>query len=75
MKEQCGRSVGRDDNRSADAAHFAARYVRVFLTCRACRHQRNADLQALVDAGRGDLPFTRLRPDAGPDASVERRGG
>jgi len=32
---------------------LAARYVRVVLTCWLCRHQRDADLQTLVDAGRG----------------------
>jgi hypothetical protein len=26
-----------------------------------CRHQRDADLQALVDAGRGDVPLVNLR--------------
>ena len=32
-----------------------ARYVRVLVWCKACRHQRDADLQALIDAGRGDV--------------------
>jgi transposase-like protein len=27
----------------------------------ACRHRRNADLQGLVDAGRGDVPLVHLR--------------
>jgi len=27
----------------------------------ACRHQREVDLQALVDAGRGDVPLIKLR--------------
>jgi len=40
---------------------LAARYVRVVLTCCSCRHQRDADLQALVDAGRGDVPLIHLR--------------
>jgi hypothetical protein len=40
---------------------LAARYVRVVLTCWSCRHQRDADLQALVDAGRGDVPLIHLR--------------
>ena len=26
-----------------------------------CRHRRDADLQGLVDAGRGDVPLVRLR--------------
>jgi hypothetical protein len=38
-----------------------ARCIRVVLTCRACHHQQDADLQALVDAGRGDVPLIRLR--------------
>ena len=29
---------------------LAARYVRVLLTCRSCQQQRDADLQALIDA-------------------------
>ena len=40
---------------------LAARYVRVLLTCWHCRHQRDADLQSLIDSGRGDVPLTRLR--------------
>jgi len=38
-----------------------ARYVRVLVWCKSCRHRRDADLQALVDAGRGDVPLVRLR--------------
>jgi len=40
---------------------LAARYVRVVLTCWSCRHQRDADLAALIDAGRGDVPLIQLR--------------
>ena len=40
---------------------LAARYVRVLLTCRSCQHQRDADLQALIDAGHGDVPLRSLR--------------
>jgi len=29
--------------------------------CKSCRHQREVDLQALVDSGRGDVPLIRLR--------------
>ena len=36
-------------------------YVRVLLTCKACHHQREADLQGLIDAGRGDVPLIELR--------------
>ena len=38
-----------------------ARYVRVLVWCKSCRHRRDADLQALVDAGRGDVPLIHLR--------------
>ena len=40
---------------------LAARYVRVPVFCNSCRHQADADLQAIVDAGRGDVPLTELR--------------
>jgi hypothetical protein len=36
-------------------------YVRMLVFCNSCRHQADADLQALVDAGRGDVPLTELR--------------
>jgi hypothetical protein len=35
-------------------------YVRVLVFCNSCRHQADADLQAIVDAGRGDVPLTEL---------------
>jgi hypothetical protein len=35
--------------------------VRVLVFCKSCRHQADADLQALVNAGRGDVPLTELR--------------
>jgi hypothetical protein len=40
---------------------LAARNVTVRLWCKSCRHQADADLQALVDAGRGDVPLIDLR--------------
>jgi hypothetical protein len=33
----------------------------VAVRCSACRHRANADLQALIDSGRGDAPLIRLR--------------
>jgi uncharacterized Zn finger protein len=36
-------------------------YVRVLVFCKSCRHQAEADLQAIVEAGRGDVPLTQLR--------------
>lgn len=38
-----------------------AGYVRVVVWCKACKHQREADLPALVDAGKGDVPLRELR--------------
>jgi hypothetical protein len=38
-----------------------ARYGRVLVWCKACRRQADADLQAIVDAGRGDVPLVELR--------------
>jgi hypothetical protein len=38
-----------------------AEYGRVHLSCRACQRQRDADLQALVDTGRGDVQLVELR--------------
>ena len=35
--------------------------VRVLVFCKSCRHQADADLQASVDAGRGNVPLTELR--------------
>ena len=37
------------------------RYVRVLVFCNSCRYQADADLQAIIDAGRGDGPLTGLR--------------
>ena len=36
-------------------------YVRVLVFCNSCRHQADADLQAIVKSGRGDMPLTELR--------------
>ena len=39
-----------------------ARYVSLLVWCKGgCRHQADADLQKLIDAGRGDVPLTQLR--------------
>jgi hypothetical protein len=40
---------------------LAARYVRVLVFCRSCRHQADADLQAIVESGGGDVPLSELR--------------
>ncbi len=34
---------------------------RLLVWCKACRRQEGADLQRLVDAGRGDVPLVQLR--------------
>jgi hypothetical protein len=39
---------------------LAAQHLRLALTCRACLHRTDADLQSLVDAGRGDRPVIGL---------------
>jgi hypothetical protein len=36
-------------------------YVRVLVFCNSCRHQADADLPAIVESGRGDVPLTELR--------------
>ena len=37
-----------------------ARYVSLLVWCKGgCQHQAEADLQALIDAGRGDVPLIR----------------
>jgi hypothetical protein len=32
---------------------------RVHVWCKACRHAKDADLAALIEAGRGDVPLVR----------------
>jgi hypothetical protein len=36
-------------------------YVRLLLTCGSCRRSRDADLQGLIEAGRGDVPPVNLK--------------
>jgi hypothetical protein len=38
-----------------------AGYVRVLVWCKACRHRADADLPALISAGRGDTLLRELR--------------
>jgi len=38
-----------------------SRYACVLVWCKACCHQREADLQRLVDTGKGDVPLIKLR--------------
>jgi hypothetical protein len=52
----------RDDHHELPTPRTTLRtgYVRVLVWCKACRHRRDADLQALIDAGRGDVPLIHL---------------
>ena len=50
-----------------------ARYVALLMWCKACRHQAEADLQALVDAGKGDVPLKDLRFGAAGAAAISPR--
>jgi hypothetical protein len=38
-----------------------AAFVRVLVWCKACRHQADADLPALIAVGYGDVSLRRLR--------------
>jgi ribosomal protein L44E len=40
---------------------LAAKRLRLAVSCDRCEHERDADLQALIDGGRGDVPCNRLR--------------
>jgi hypothetical protein len=37
------------------------RWLCLFVWCKACHHQAPADLQAIIDAGRGDVPVKDLK--------------
>jgi hypothetical protein len=50
-----------DDALPTARTTLRAGYVRVLVFCNSCRHQADADLQASVDGGRGDVPLTELR--------------
>jgi hypothetical protein len=62
-------SVGRiepvmpDDDNDLPTARTTLQtgYVRLLLTCRSCLRSRDADLQGLTNAGRGDVPLVNLR--------------
>ena len=41
--------------------HLQADWLVVLVWCKACHYQAPADLQAIVDAGRGDEPLKDLR--------------
>jgi len=45
---------------------------RVLVWCKACKHQAEADLQHLIDDGRGDVPLIKLRYQCSNCASGSR---
>ena len=50
-----------DDTFPTPRSTLRVGYVEVRIWCTACRHRAAADLQALVDTGRGDVPLKDLR--------------
>ena len=40
---------------------LAARFLLLRVRCRSCQHAADADLQKLIDQGRGDVPVVKLR--------------
>jgi hypothetical protein len=54
----------REDALPTPRTALRTRYVRVLAFCNSCRHQADADLGAIVAAGRGDMPLTE-RPNYG----------
>jgi hypothetical protein len=55
-------SYGRPHDDGLPTARTALRtgWMRVLVICNSCRHQADADLQAIVESGRGDMPLTEL---------------
>jgi transposase-like protein len=51
----------REDALPTPRTALRTRYVRVLVFCNSCRHQADADLGAIVAAGRGDMPLSELR--------------
>ena len=56
-------SYGRPHDDGIPTARTARRtgYERVLVICNSCRHQAEADLQAIVESGRGDVPLIELQ--------------
>jgi hypothetical protein len=65
LKDPTGEEIGvlpaYPDDLPTPRSTLRSRYARVLVWCKACRHQVDADLQALVDADRGDVPLIELR--------------
>jgi hypothetical protein len=53
--------VSQSDDLPTARTTLGARYVRLSLHCGSCGRSRDADLQGLIDAGRGDVPLVNLR--------------
>jgi hypothetical protein len=49
-----------DDLPTARSTHRAG-FLCVLVWCRSCNHEAPADLQAIIDGGRGDVPLKDLR--------------
>ena len=43
------------------ARSMAPTGFRIHVWCKACRHSGNADLDALIRSGKGDVPLVRLK--------------
>jgi hypothetical protein len=51
----------RDDSLPTARTALRTGYVRVLVFCNSCRHQADADLQAIAGSGRGNEPLTELQ--------------
>ena len=40
---------------------LGTKFLRLHVWCKACHHAADADLQALIDSGHGDVPLIKLR--------------
>jgi hypothetical protein len=49
-----------DDPPTAGTMLPQDRWLCLFVWCKACSHQAPADLQAIIDVGRGDVPLKDL---------------
>jgi len=50
-----------DDGLPTARTTLCTGYLRLLVFCNSCRHQAEADLQAIVESGRGDVPLTELQ--------------
>jgi hypothetical protein len=49
------------DNLPTARSMLPQTYLCLHVWCKACHHRAPADLQAIIDAGRGDVPLKDLR--------------